>query len=138
MPTVKEFAIRMEDRPGTLGKFCRTLADRGVNIMALHSFPTEGKALVRIVVDNSATAKTVLDAERQTYTEAEVAQVKLPHKPGELARAASRLGDANININYAYCGVEPSTNAPLLIFGVAEVDRAVTILEQAAAGATGT
>ena len=27
MPTTKEFAIRMEDRPGTLGKVCRALAD---------------------------------------------------------------------------------------------------------------
>src|SRR3989449_9252287 len=69
-------------------------------------------------------------------SEAEVVQVKLAHRPGELARAASRLGDANININYAYCGVETGTNAPLLIFGVAEVGRALTILEQVAAAGT--
>ncbi len=136
MPTTKEFAIRMEDRPGTLGKFCRALADRGVNILAFQSVPFEGKSLVRLVVDNPATAKTVIDNEQLPCTEAEVAQVKLAHRPGELARAASRLGEANININYAYVGVEPGTNAPLLIFGVAEVARAVAILEQAAAAAT--
>jgi len=54
------------------------------------------------------------------------------------APTASRLGDANININYAYCGIEPGTNVPLLIFGVAEVDRAASTLEQAARIATGT
>ncbi|HEY4684356.1 MAG TPA: ACT domain-containing protein [Candidatus Acidoferrales bacterium] len=135
MPTSKEFAIRMEDRPGTLGKFCRALADRGVNILAFQSVPFEGKSLVRLVVDNPATAKTVIDSEQLACTETEVAQVKLPHRPGELARAASRLGEANININYAYVGVEPGTNAPLLIFGVAEVARAVAILEQATAAA---
>ena len=138
MPTAKEFAIRMEDQPGTLGKVCRVLADRGVNILAFQSFPTEGKALTHIVVDNPAAAKKVLDSERLTYTETEVAQVKLPHRPGELARAASRLGEANININYGYCGVEPSTNVSLLIFGVAEVGRAVKILEETAAAATAT
>jgi hypothetical protein len=47
-------------------------------------------------------------------------------------------GDANININYAYCGIEPGTNVPLLIFGVAEVDRAASTLEQAARIAAGT
>jgi len=135
MPTSKEFAIRMEDRPGTLGKFCRALADRGVNILAFQSVPFEGKSLVRLVVDNPATAKTVIDSEQLACTETEVAQVKLPHRPGELARAASRLGEANININYAYVGVEPGTNVPLLIFGVAEVARAVAILEQATAAA---
>ncbi len=138
MPTSKEFAIRMEDRPGTLGKLCRALADGGVNILAFQSFPSEGKSLVRLVVDNPTTAKTVLDNQRLTYTEAEVARVKLAHRPGELAGAASRLGDANVNINYAYCGVEPGTNAPLLIFGIAEVGRAATILDQAAAAAAGT
>jgi hypothetical protein len=135
MPTSKEFAVRVEDRPGTLGKLCRALADRGVNILAFQSSPSEGKGLVRIVVDNPTTAKSVLDSERLTYTEGEVAQVKLPHRPGELARAASRLGEANINVNYAYSGIDPATNAPLLIFGVAEVGRAVTILDQAAAAA---
>ncbi len=135
MPTARELTIFMEDRPGTLGKFSRALADRSVNILAFQSFPFEGKALVRLVVDNPTAAKTILDTERVTYTEGEVAQVTLPHRPGELARAASRLGEANININYAYAGVEPGTNAPLLIFGVGDVGRAVTILEQAAAAA---
>ena len=135
MPTTKEFAVLMEDRPGTLGKVCRALADRGVNILAFQSFPIGGKSLTRYVVDNPTAAKTVLDTERLTYTEEEVAQVKLPHRPGELARAASRLGEANININYTYCGLESGTNAPLVIFGVAEVSRAVAILEQAAAAA---
>ena len=135
MPSNKEFAIRMEDRPGTLGKVCRALADRGVNILAFQSMPSEGKGLVHLVVDNPTTAKTVLDTERLTYSEGEVAQVKLSHRPGELARAASRLGEANININHAYCGLEPSTNTPLVIFAVADVGRAVTILDQPAVAA---
>src|SRR5229473_7458177 len=81
MPTTKEFTVHMEDRPGTLGKFCRALADRGVNILAFQSGSFEGKSLVRLVVDNPTTAKTVLDSQRVTYTEAQVAQVKLPTGP---------------------------------------------------------
>ena len=135
MPTTKEFAIRLEDRPGTLGKVSRALAERGVNILALQSCPSEGKSLVRIVVDNPTTGRTVLGNERVTFTETDIAQVKLPHRPGELARAALRLGEANININHAYCGVEPGTNAPLLIFGVADAGKAAAILDQTAAAA---
>ena len=135
MPTTKEFTVLMEDRPGTLGKVCRGLADRNVNIVALQSFPIGGKSIVRFVVDNPTTAKTAFDNERLTYVESEIVQVKLPHRPGAIARAASRLGEANININYAYVGVEPGTNAPLVFFGVAEVAQALPILEQAAAAA---
>src|SRR5713101_1340292 len=135
MPTTKEFSVRMEDQPGTLGTICRALADRSVNILAFQSIPSEGKSLVRLVVDNPTAAKSVLDTQKLTYTEAQVAQVKLPHRPGELARAASKLGEASVNINYGYCGIEPGTNAPLLIFGVADAGRAAKILDEAAAAA---
>jgi hypothetical protein len=135
MPVTKEFTVLIEDRPGTLGKVCRALADRRVNILALHSFPIGGKSVTRFIVDNPTTAKTALDTEQLTYTETEVVQVKLPHRPGEIARVASRLGEANININYAYCGLESGTNSPLVFFGVAEVGKAAAILEQAAAAA---
>lgn len=135
MPTSKEFIVLMEDQPGTLGKVCRALADRNVNILALQSFPIGGKSVTRIIADNPTTAKSVLDNERMTYVEAEIVHAKLPHRPGEIARVASRLGEANININYAYCGLEPGTNTPLVFFGVAEVDKATPILDQAAAAA---
>ncbi len=137
MPVTTELCIPMENRPGSLGKVCRALADRGVNIMALQSIPAKKTILVCIVADNPIAARSILDQEGISYTEAEVAQVKLLNRPGELARAAVRLGEANININYAYCGVEPGTNAPLVIFGITEVGRAATILDQSAAAAAG-
>ena len=56
-------------------------------------------------------------------------------RSGEIARVASRLGEANININYAYCGLESGTNSPLVFFGVSEIGRAAQILEQPAAAA---
>ena len=135
MPTAKEFTLTMDDRPGTLGKICRALAERNVNIVAAQSFPSSGKSLTRLVFDDATKARSVLDGERVTYTESDVVKVNLAHRPGELARVAQKLGDASININYLYCGTEPNTNAPLLIFGVAEVGKAAPLLEQAAAAA---
>jgi hypothetical protein len=135
MPITKEFTVLLEDRPGMLGKVCQALADHEVNILALQSFPTRGKFVTRFIVDNPQTAKTVLNDERLTYAETEIVQIKILHRPGEIARLASRLGKANININYAYCGLEPGTNAPLVFFGVAEVGEATSILGHAAAAA---
>ena len=104
MPKTKELTLRMEDRTGTLGNISQALSDRGVNNLGSQSFPSEGKSLVHLVVDNSATAKTVLDGQGIRYNESDVAQISLPNRPGELARAASRLGDAKININHASTG----------------------------------
>jgi len=135
MPTTRELSVRMEDQPGALGKICRGLADRGVNILAFQSIPSAGKGVVRLIVDDPTEAKSVLDNLKVKYDEAQVAQVKLPHRPGELARAASKLGEASVNINYAYCGIEPGSTEPFLIFGVADANRAAKILEEAAKAA---
>jgi hypothetical protein len=135
MSTTREFSLSMQDQPGTLGRICQALADRGVNILAFQSLPFERQSLVRFVVDNPTTAKSVLDSQKLPYKETEFVQAKFSHRPGELARAASQLGEAKINIEHAYCGLDPGTNAPLLIFGVAEAGRAAKILDKAAAAA---
>jgi prephenate dehydratase len=55
MPVAKEFIVLLEDRPSTLGKSCQALADRGVNILALHSFPIGGRIVTRFIVDPRVT-----------------------------------------------------------------------------------
>ena len=132
MPVTKEFTVLMENRPSILGRICQALTDQEVNILALESFPTRGKFVTRFIVDNPDTAKTVLNNAKLTYAE-EIIQIKIQHRPGEIARLASRLGKANININYAYCGLEPSTNAALVFFGVADVGKAASVLGRSAA-----
>ncbi len=139
MPTTKEFTIRLEDRPGTLGKLCHVLAERSINILAFQSFPLQkGKSSVRLILDNPAVAREILGLQKTDYTETEVAKVTLTHRPGELARAAARLGEAGINIDYGYCGVDPSTNATMLLLGVADAGKAAKVLEQAAAASATT
>jgi len=135
MPIAKELNIQLENRPGTLAKMCKGLAERKVNILAVQASTAERRSQVHLVVENLSTAKTVLAAEGLTYAEADIVQLRLPNRPGELARVAAKLAEANINIDYAYAGVEPVTNAPLVFFGVAEAERAAKLLDQAAAAA---
>ena len=135
MRITKEFTALIGDRPGTLGEICQSLADWRVNIIAFYAFTSGGICLLRMVVDDPVAAKKVLEQARLPYTEAEVVVARVPHRPGELGPSASKLGRANININYAYCGIEPGTNAPLLIFGVADAEMAAATLEQAGAAA---
>ena len=134
MPTSKELTIRMENRPGTLGKLCRSLADQRVNILAFQSVIAEGNSAVRMVVDNPTAAKKVLDTEHINYAETEVAQLRLPNRPGELAQAASQLGLSNINIEYAYSGLDAG-NSPVVFFGVKDAGKAAMVLDKIAAAA---
>ncbi|MFB3918065.1 MAG: ACT domain-containing protein [Terriglobales bacterium] len=135
MPKSKEFTVRLEDRPGTLGKCCKALADNHINIMAFSACPLQGQSSVRLIVDNPAECKKVLDVQKLKYTEAEVAHITLPNRVGELARAASRLGDNNININYCYSGIDTASNRPLVFFSVSDIEKALSILEEIAKAA---
>jgi hypothetical protein len=134
MPIIKEFTIRLEDRPGTLGKLCQTLADQDINILAYQQFAQEkGQGSVRLVVNNPEKTKTALNQQHADFSEAEVVKVMLANRPGELARVASRLGEEGININHGYSGAEAGVNASFLILGVADAGKALRLVEQAAA-----
>jgi len=133
MPKASEFTVTIEDKPGALGKCFLALAERGVNILAFQSYVEEGESLARLLVDDPASASAVLGGLSMNFEETEVAIVRLAHRPGELGRAASRLGVQQINIDYSYCGVEPGSTRVLVVFGVDNLTRAANLLDELAA-----
>jgi hypothetical protein len=133
MAKAKEFRVTIEDKPGALGNCFFALADHGVNILAYQSYVEERESLVRFLADDPTSAKAVLGSLRMNFEETDVAIVRLAHRPGGLARAASRLGEKQINIDYSYCGLEPGSALGLLVFGVDNVTVAVALLDQLSA-----
>jgi hypothetical protein len=133
MAKAKEFRVTIDDKPAALGSCCLALAAQGVNIIAFQSFVEQGESLARFVVDDPAGALTVLRNLRANFEQDDVAVVQLEHRPGELGRAASRLGEHHININYSYCGLEPGSSSPLAVFGVDQVTKAAALLDEFAA-----
>jgi hypothetical protein len=47
-----------------------------------------------------------------------------------LGRAATLLGEHQVNINYSYCGLEPGSTLPLAVFGVDNVTKAAALLDE--------
>jgi hypothetical protein len=133
MPKVKEFTVTIEDKPGALGKCFLALAERGVNVLAFQSYVEEGESLARLVVDNPASAKAVLGSLGMIFEETEAAVIRLPNRPGELGRAAARLGENKINVDYSYCGLEPGSAQALAVFGVDNLSKAAKALDDLAA-----
>jgi len=133
MPKMKEFTVTIADKPGALGACFQALADRGLNILAFQSYVEEGESLARLIVDDPRTAKTVLGTLGLIFEQTDVAAVSLPHRPGEMARATSLLGEKKINIDYSYCGIEPGSTHGLLVFGVDNLTKAATLLDELAA-----
>lgn len=131
MAKAKEFTVTIEDKPGALGRCALALAERGVNILAFQSYVEEGESLARFVVDDAATTKSVLGSLRMIFEQTEVATARVAHRPGEFGRAAAKLGEAGVNIDYSYCGVEPGPTAHgILVFGVDNLNKAAAALDE--------
>jgi hypothetical protein len=133
MAKAKEFTVTIEDKPGALGKCFLALAQRGINVLAFESYVEERESLVRFVADDPPAANQVLGASHMIFEETDVAVARVAHRPGELGRAAARLGDNHINIDYSYCGLEPGSSQALLVFGVDSVSKAAALLDGLAA-----
>lgn len=133
MPRTKELTVAIQDRPGALGKCLSIMAERGVNIVAFQSYVEEGESLARFLVDDVAAGTKVLGEHSMIFEVTEVATVRLAHRPGELARAAVKLGEEKINVNYSYSGVEPGSKLAVAVFGVDNLAKAVAALDAIAA-----
>jgi hypothetical protein len=133
MAREKELTVTIEDRPGALGKCFLALAEQGVNILAFQSYVEEGESLARIVVDDPVKAKAILGGLRMIFEETNVAVIRLAHRPGELGRAAARLGERQINIDYSYSGLEPGSTLALAVFGVDNLTKAAAVLDELSA-----
>jgi hypothetical protein len=133
MGKAKEFTVTIEDKPGALGNCFLALAERGVNILAFQSYVEEGESLARLLVDDPVSANAVLGRLHMIFEETDVAVVRLAHRPGQLGRAAARLGEKQINIDYSYCGWEPGSSLALAVFGVDNLTEAAALLDELAA-----
>jgi|SRR5579884_2637157 hypothetical protein len=132
MPRAKEFTVAIADRPGELGKCFTALASGGVNILAFQSYVEERESLVRFVPDDATAAQRVLAEAHMIFEQTDVAVMRVSHAPGALGQAAAHLGEGKINIDYSYFGMEPESNAALLVFGVDSVTRGVALLDELA------
>lgn len=133
MARAKEFTVTIADKPGTLGNCFLALAERGINVFAFQSYVEDRESLVRFVPDDLKNAKAVLAQGAMIFEETDVAIARLADRPGALGRAAARLGAAQINIDYSYSGAEPGSTLALLVFGVDNVSKAATVLDELAA-----
>jgi hypothetical protein len=132
MPRSKELTVAIQDKPGALANCLAVMAERGINILAFQSYVEEGESLARFLVDDVAAATKVLGGRSMIFEVTEVVIIKLQHRPGELARVASKLGEKQINVNYSYSGLEPGSTSALAVFGVDNLPKAAAALDELA------
>ena len=120
---VKQISIFSENRPGRLAAVAGALRDAKINIFAFSIAEANGFGVVRALVDRPDDAyRTLTDLGfRVSFTD--VIGVKMRDEPGGLSEIASILGDAGVNIEYAYA--YSGKDGAVLILRVDQIDDAV-------------
>lgn len=130
MDIVKQLALFLANKPGTLAQVCDELAKAKINIYALTISDTVDHSVVRMVVSDSHKAMMILGDHGVLVVESNVLMIENSNKPGSLANIAHRLAAAKINIEYAYLATSPSSKKGLLILRASDTKKALKVLSK--------
>lgn len=121
MPIRTELNLRVANSPGALGGVCALLSGERVNILAMS---LEAGGQLRLVVDNHVHGAAVLREHHHQVAERDVMVVTVSDSPGALFPVLRLVGDAGVNVEYAYGGGSEAGPTASVVIGVDDAIRA--------------
>ncbi len=123
---MRDLAIQLADRPGSLAEMGEALGAAGVSVEGGGAFVCAGGGLAHFLVANVERARRALDhAGIRVLADREVLAVRLnQEQPGQLGRLTRRMAEAGVNIEVLY-----SDHAHRLILVVDRPDVAAIVIE---------
>ena len=128
----KEVVIRIPNAIGTLDAIAKTLADKGINILAASAWVEGAQAVIRLVTDESVRVMDALRSQKYDAREGDVLVTEPPHKPGMLHRITEKLAQGQIDIHHLYATATSSQAQCMVVFSTANNDRAMVLLNASA------
>ena len=99
---IKQLTVFVQNRKGTIALVTDVLAKNNINMRALSIAETEDFGILRLIVNDEATAKKVLEEQGYLIKIVDVVGVKISDEPGKLTAALGVLDKADINVEYLY------------------------------------
>jgi hypothetical protein len=127
-----QFSVFLVNKPGVLAQVTSALAKAKINLVAVTLVDSQEHGVLRLVPEHAQSAREVLSRLNLPMTETEVLSVDLTNRPGALADVATQLGNAHININYAYVTSGAPGGRTTGVFKVADQSKAAHLLKKAA------
>jgi hypothetical protein len=127
MPKTTQLVLTLDSKPGVLAKVARTLADAGVNIVALSAPEATGRGKVRLVVSDAERAKAALKEAKYRVAEEAALSLTLENRSGALAAITEKLAGAKVNIKSLYA-TTAGTGTATVVMTVANVEKAQSVI----------
>lgn len=99
---IKQLTVFIQNSKGTIVSVTDILAKNDINIRALSIAETKDFGILRLIVNDTATATKILQENGYLIKTIDVVGVKIGDNPGELTSALAVLDKSNINVEYLY------------------------------------
>ncbi len=100
---MKEITIIAGNEVGSLALVAEALGSVGVNIEAISAYGLDGKAIFRVITNDSTTTERALSKiPGLTVREADTIVYKMINRPGELGKMTRKLANKGISIESLY------------------------------------
>lgn len=128
LPAIRQVSIFLENRAGRLADVTANLASAKINIGALSMADTSDFGILRLVVDDSEKACSVLRGQGFTVTTNRVVAVEVPDIAGGLNNVLEMVSSSSINVEYMYPYVRQAGQTAVLLLRFDKVDAAIELL----------
>jgi hypothetical protein len=128
---VEQIAIFLENKSGRMAEITAILAQNGINIRAMSLADTADFGILRIIVNDTGSARQILKDNGFTVGITEVIVAEVNDKPGGLAKVLQIIKESELNIEYMYAFTQKSGETGLIIFRFDELDAAIEVLLKA-------
>jgi hypothetical protein len=124
----KEIIVRVHNEIGVLAQLSRLIADKGVNILAVSAWVEGADAVIRLMTNDNLRVADALREKHYNPRENGVVQLEVGHKPGILRHITDKLAEKGIDLHHLYATAPDSQDNILVVFGSANNDQAIVLL----------
>lgn len=124
---VIQIDLDMPDRPGELAKLTAILGEARVNIDAMSAASGAGRTYMSLLVDQPTNARQLLEKAGYRLASRTVLVVRLPDRPGALAKLAADLAGAGVDVQ-SVVQLETMGDHVQLAIGVDNLDKARSLV----------
>ena len=127
---IKQISVFFENKPGRLAEVTKILADAAINLRAMSIADTADFGILRIIVNDTEKAASVLNGAGFTTRITNVAAVEIDDTPGSLAKVMDIFKVANVNIEYLYASLEGKTGKAVVIFKLGNHNKGLELIKE--------
>ncbi len=128
MKKIKQVSVFIENKPGRLLEVLELLARENVNIKALSLADTSDFGIVRLIVNDTEKALTVLRSNKFTASDTMILATVVEDKPGSLAQILKIFSSHGINIEYMYGFTSPMKGKAIMVFRLSDAEAGEKVL----------